>query len=349
MNLDSRISAAVDETTNAPLDLEARLGDLRTLRRRRATTRAGAALAAIAVVAAGVVITRYQPATTPQPAPAPHPVQLRGGAVLALTADGAVTQVKGAPLPHVPAAAEPRGPLTFSIEGTSLVYAVDGRVHQMDLRSGEDVVLRDCPDASCTVAYSFSEVLTQSATAEGNTIMIEDSSGTAVRLPIGARPTRLAWSPARSALVYATRRAGRDTLEVVDIDTGAVTRLLRLQTGDRLLGTPVWSPSGHQIAFVTRFGPAGESALISLQTVTTVGDPLVTDVHMIDRCVCADYVPGVAWSPDSNRLLVTGVGRAQGSGGPVFSVLRDGSVWRLDEPGSYGHGLAWQPPVSAQQ
>ncbi len=348
MNLDSRISAAVDETTSAPLDLEARLGDLRTLRRRRATTRAGAALAAIAVVAAGVAITRYQPAATPQPAPAPRLVHLHGGAVLALRSGWAVTQVKGPALPGLPPAAAPRGPLMFSQDGAFLVYAAGDVVHRLDLRSGSDAEIGDCP-RDCRAAYN--EDLTQRAIAVEHDIVIDsvEGSGRSTRLPIGAPASGIAWSPASGSIAYTTERGGRATLEVVDVETGEIRRLVEPQAGDSLLGTPVWSPDGHQIAFVTRFGPEEKSASIGLQTVTTAGDPLVTDVHVIDRCVCSGYLPAIAWSPDGSRLLVTGPGSAPGSGGAIWSVGRDGSSWRREVAGTFGDGLAWQPPVTAQQ
>jgi hypothetical protein len=70
---------------------------------------------------------------------------------------------------------------------------------------------------------------------------------------------------------------------------------------------------------------------------------------MIDRCVCAGYLPAIAWSPDVPRLLVTGPGSVSGSGGPIWSVGRDGSSWSREVSGTFGDGLAWQPPVSAQQ
>ena len=176
-----------------------------------------------------------------------------------------------------------------------------------------------------------------------------DGSGTPARLHLGTQADHLTWSPASFALAFTTHRHGRATLELVDLGTRRVTRLVQLQAGDGLLGSPAWSPSGHQIAFVVHAGREGDSALVGLQAVTTVRQPLVTDVHEIDRCVCQGYAPGIAWSPDGTRLLVTGTGRARNAGGPLWSVLSDGSQWRRQVAGVFSDAVAWQPPVTPQQ
>ena len=146
MNLDSRVSSAVAETTSAPLDVERRLVELRHTSRRRRTARAGAAVVVAAVVVTGLAINRHQP-TTPRPAPAPQPSELHGGAVLALTPAGRVTQVGGPGLDSPPPAAAPEGPFAFSHDATSFVYAAGGQVRRLDLRNGDDAAIGACPDA----------------------------------------------------------------------------------------------------------------------------------------------------------------------------------------------------------
>ena len=235
----------------------------------------------------------------------------------------------------------------FSGDGAFLVYAAGDAVHRLDLRSGSDEQMGDCP-RDCRAAYD--QDVTQRAIGVEDDIVIDSVEGaSSTRLPIGAPASGIAWSPDGGSLVFTTERQGRATLEVVDVGTGETRRLVEPQAGDSLLGTPAWSPDGHQVAFVVRFGPESRSASISLQTVTTAGAPLVTDVHPIDRCVCSGYLPAIAWAPDLTRLLVTGPGTAPGSGGAIWSVGRDGSSWHREAAGTFGDGLAWQPPVTAAQ
>ncbi len=348
MNLDSRVTSAVAETT-APLDVERRLVELRRTRRRRGMVKAGAALAAAVVVVTGVAMNGHRP-STPQPAPAPTPATLHGGAVLAVTSDGRVVQVTGSPVPHLPSTAVPQAPLRFSADGASLAYAVDGTVHRLDLRTGSNLSLGPCPDPDCLVAYN--EDLTQSARRDEQAIVIDEVTGAAApsRFEVGALPSGISWSPADFALAYTTHRAGRATLETMDPRSGHVTRLVTLPPGVSVLGTPAWAPSGHSIAFVTRAGPAAGSAAITLEAVTVGADPLVTEVHRIDRCACSSYTPGIAWAPDDSRLLVSLPGRVStADGGPIWSVLRDGSHWRRQASRSFGGGLAWQPPVTGRE
>jgi len=349
MNLDSRVTSAVAETTTAPLDVERRLVELRRTRRRRGTVKVGAALAAAVVVVTGVAMNGRQP-SAPQPAPAPPPATLHGGAVLAVTSDGRVVQVTGSALPHVPSTAVPEAPLRFSSDGGSLAYAADGTVHRLDLRTGSNLSLGPCPDPDCLVAYN--DDLTRSATRDERAIVVDEVTGGAApsRFEVGATPSGISWSPAVFALAYTTHLSGRATLETMDPSSGHVTRLAMLPPGVSVLGTPAWAPSGHSIAFVTRDGSAGGSAAITLEAVTVGADPLVTEVHQIDRCACSSYAPGIAWAPDDSRLLVSLPGRVPtADGGPIWSVLRDGSHWRRQASGTFGSGLAWQPPVTGRE
>jgi hypothetical protein len=344
MTLDSRFRDAVDETVGSQRRVDDRLGDLRRLRRHRAAQRAGVALAAVSVVAVGLALHAHRPGS-PQPAP-PTP-ELRGGAVLGLTPDGAVVQVAGPRLAHLPGSAVLTGPFGFTRDGTSLVYAADGAVRRRDLRSGVEETLGTCPDRACAVAYN--EDASRSAVAVDHYIVVSDEgSGETTTIAIGAAATHLSWSPGSGSLAFVTRRGGSATLEALDVDSQRRSRLVRLQAGDGFVSTPVWAPNGHQIAYVVHFAPAGESGLVELQTVTTIGHPLVSDVHEVDRCVCADYSAGLVWAPDANRIAVTGASTRSGSEGAVLSGLRDGAQWRRKAPGAFTAALAWQPPVTDQ-
>jgi hypothetical protein len=343
MTLESRLRDAVDETVTSQRLVDDRLGDLRRMRRHRTAQRAAMALAAVAVVAAGLAVQAHRPST---PQPAPHPPNLRGGAVLAITTEGAVTQVRGPRLPHLPTTAVATGPFRFTRDGSSLVYAAGGGVHRLDLRSGTDDALGECPDRACTVAYN--EDASRSALAVDHYIVVSDvSSGETTTIAIGASAKDLAWSPGNAALAFVTRRGGTATLETLDLDSRRRSRLVRLQAGDYFATGPVWSPDAHQIAFVVHAGPVDVDSHLLLETVTTQDDPRSSLLRTLDICTCRAYAPGIAWSPDGTRLATT-LKRAGSAGGPLSSLRRDGTGWRPEADGTFTGRVAWQPLIDSE-
>jgi RNA polymerase sigma-70 factor (ECF subfamily) len=106
-------------------------------------------------------------------------------------------------------------------------------------------------------------------------------------------------------------------------------------------GDLAWSPDGHQIAFLLRTG----AGTVRLTTVTPSSHPLLEVVEVIGRCDCYRSAPALAWSSDGTRIAVSKPSNSS-SGGPVWSVRRDGTGWRQDVAGAFGNRLAWQPVVS---
>lgn len=337
MTLDTRIRTAVDEAVRTPLDVDVRLADLRRTSRNRFVAKAGAALGAVALVAAGLTL-HGQPSRTPEPAPSPRS---SGGAIVSLEPDGTLIQLAGPTLAHLPGRVLPEGPFGFVDEGRTLVYAPDVVVRRMDLKTGETSGLALCPTSSCH-DVAVSPDLTRYAIAEGDRIVAHTvGSVRATTYVIGAPVSHLAPSPGGFAMAYTTRRDGAQTLELVGRTPGEITTLVRLQTGDYIASGPTWSPDGHQLAFVVHEGPAGRTAHLVLESVTTVGQPLVSPVRVLDICTCRAFAGGLAWSPDGSRIAVAGVSRsAIGTG--IWSTLRDGSGWRREAAPATGR-IAWQP------
>jgi hypothetical protein len=337
MTLDTRIRAAVDETVRTPLDVDGHLADLRRTWRNRFVAKAGAALGAVALVAAGLTLHGH-PSRTPEPTPSPRS---SGGALVSLEPDGALVQLAGPTLAHLPDRVLPDGPFGFVDDGRALIYAAGTVVRQMDVKTGETSGLALCPTSSCD-EVGVSPDLTRYAVAQDDRVVVHViGSVRTTTYPVGAPVSRVAPAPGGFAVAYTTRRKGAETLELVGRGPGDITTLVRLQAGDYIASGPTWSPDGHQLAFVVHQGPAGDSAHLALETVTTVGHPLVSPVRVLDICTCRGFTGGLAWSPDGSRIAVAGVSRAA-TGNGIWSTLRDGSGWRREAAPATGR-VAWQP------
>jgi hypothetical protein len=338
MTLDTRIRHAVEETVTAPVDVDDRLAHLRRTSRNRFAAKAGAVLVAAALVAVGVTRFGHTP-TTPEPAPAPEP---KGAAILSLRPDG-VVQLSGQPLQHLPSDALPDGPFAFVDGGRALAYAEGVVVRRFDLRTGETSGLAICPTSRCEVTVSPD--LTTYAVPDGDRVVVHAVESTEeATYPIGSPVSRLSLSPSGFAAAYTTRRGGSESLETVIPGAEGVTSLIRFQEGDYVTSGPVWSPDGHQLAFVVHQGPVGTSAHLTLETVNVLGKPMSTPLRVLDICTCRAFAGGIAWSPDGSRIAVSGVGRVS-VGRSVWSTVRDGTGWRHEAGGATGP-IAWQPSVT---
>ena len=237
----------------------------------------------------------------------------------------------------------PDGPFAFVDGGRALAYAEGVVVRRFDLGTGETSGLAMCPTPRCEVTVSPD--LTRYAVPDGDRVVVHAVESTEeATYPIGcsrlaavAVPGRLrrgVHHPARRVREPGDGPARRPRGDLADpVPEGRLRRL-----------GPVWSPDGHQLAFVVHQGPVGTSAHLTLETVTALGKPISTPLRVLDICTCRGFAGGLAWSPDGSRIAVSGVGRVSVGRG-VWSAARDGNGWRREAGGASGP-IAWQPVVT---
>ena len=111
---------------------------------------------------------------------------------------------------------------------------------------------------------------------------------------------------------------------IADVRSRAVKQITFGEGND---GAPVWSPDGMSIAFISDFNPFREiTARTDVNVIPAAGGPP-------DRRSGGLFMSGsIAWSPDGEKLAVTGAERAEEVGG--YGLLCQNWVYVL-EPGSY--------------
>jgi len=108
---------------------------------------------------------------------------------------------------------------------------------------------------------------------------------------------------------------------------------LRLTTDPAEDCSPVWSPDGRFIAFLRRISPENAAVLV----ITALGGP----ERKITEIRTWGFLPGLAWSPDNNSLVVSDKGEGQEPGALFLLTLETGEKVRLTSPPSHVGGDAY--------
>lgn len=121
-------------------------------------------------------------------------------------------------------------------------------------------------------------------------------------LTAGEQVADLAWAPdAHHVLVVARRQDAegiRSRFLWLDTDDGASTELAAMPT-DVVAQSYSWSPTGHQVAFLTRTGSLTSLCVLIVDRLASV--IYLADVGRDDTAPLP--FPPVAWSPSSDQLL----------------------------------------------
>jgi hypothetical protein len=136
-----------------------------------------------------------------------------------------------------------------------------------------------------------------------------------VELKRGVEPARLDWKADGYSLLY-VRRAGPETSSIWSIDVMTRDSVL-LVSGDGLLLTPQWSPSGNEIVFTS----ADETFPFTPSRVTVVS-AAGTGRRGVTGYTGPEYESMPTWSPDGSKI-------AYRRGSELRIVNADGSNDRL--------------------
>jgi Tol biopolymer transport system component len=154
------------------------------------------------------------------------------------------------------------------------------------------------------------------------------------------------WSPDSAWLVYQVGSSGQSDINTLNIETGEE----HLLTENLAYGSyPVWSPNGHEIAFVCQPSGTVDLAIQEICLVDTEGYKLrfvPTPLSTIEDLV---------WSPDGARLAFSGqdaINESIYASDDIYVMNADGSNLRRVVDGSPANAsstysryfsLAWQP------
>lgn len=146
-----------------------------------------------------------------------------------------------------------------------------------------------------------------------------------------------AWSPAGDALLLSAQRepgfygALESDMYRVDLTSGAATPIVTRPGVDR---SPLWSPDGRRVAFVSGFGRAGllPNLGVAVLDVTTRDVRDVGQTHDRGGFFEGPYLH--SWAPDAASIYYS---VTDGLHTPLFSITMAGAVRRLSDAWQESH------------
>jgi Tol biopolymer transport system component len=183
------------------------------------------------------------------------------------------------------------------VDGRFLVYSDRDYVAVWDASTTRSRVLARC--VRCDVSLS----------PDGSALALADARGlrvldlvTGATVPIASGGRSPSWAPDGEQLAFLEGTH----LVVVRLDEfGGTTQQMSWRLSAPM--SVAWAPDGSSLAFVEdlRRGAQPELRHFRLSTLN-IATSSSESLGEITRCVCPARVVGVAWSPSSNRLAVTG-------------------------------------------
>ncbi|MGQ0838125.1 TolB family protein [Actinokineospora sp.] len=225
--------------------------------------------------------------------------------------------------------AHPVAAFSRSFEGRSVIW-----LQRLDTGVGRALVTRSADDRWPNWTADGQSLFFHRLVDQGVAICVLDRESGAVRevVPAAEQPRYASFDPAAERIVYAAEEAGRSTLRIRELATGATTVL-----PVREAAFPQWSPDGRTIAFARRDAahPRWEIATHALDTgETTVWTrelPWLKGMHA-----------PLDWSPDGTRLVFKSDTEPFEADLCVLD-LRTGAVDKLTDDPWWDEAPSWSP------
>jgi Tol biopolymer transport system component len=207
------------------------------------------------------------------------------------------------------------GRISWSPDGMQVAYSHPDAVWVLDVGTGEQRNLFECPLHNDRCIGAWSPLGTEIAVANGGTIFVITPDGASrSRFSPGVGTIyALSWAPDGSQLAFSTdgfTDFGSSTLFVVNRDGTGLHALPDAAFPASTIFDVAWSPDGSRIAFIDSGEAWSNLDGWHLAVVTVAPDGRQRSVLAdAGSCFCLGAGPsGLTWSPDGTRLAVGRVG-----------------------------------------